>query len=275
MWKNYIKNLKKIPSDRLDYFNYFLESFPQHCKLLEKEVLLKKINNAKYDLFYQQMNVENMFYDGDISEIISIYYYYREIDWVENGINIYCNDSNKNFLYKSEFDNLEQNLLLNFLSFDFERLLSKDSNKIALSFLFLFFIPNSNLKNLLFNSIKKISLLSCSNITINNFKMLIYLTNNFDNNNFKKGCHGYNYNHQLIEDYAKSKNKELPLEKIFILLKFNCGFKTLESLRKFRNLYNLSTLYKDLIDIEIGFLSERLAKKLKTKVNNISYLVKI
>lgn len=286
MWNNYIEIIKKNKcTTTQEYCRYFINNF-SFLRTINKNEIIKILSTPCYTLFTERYNLENILQQGKLSEVISIFYNFFEIDW--NCIMVSDIKFNENLSleenYIKNFYDLSRNKLLKNIMFDTEQILSDDNN--TLLFLFLYFLPSVQENSLLFHSIKKRPLLTCNKITQNHFDMLLFLMKEYEKMEFNLLCQNYNLNHLLIEDFMEE-SKELydfdsntnwesllPMRKIKILLKENCTFKTFEDLRNKKREFSFPYLPKKLIAIEIMFFYEKLEKLLVFK-NTDTKLLKI
>ena len=286
MWKNYIEIIKQNKCNTTqEYCNYFINNF-SFLKKINKKEIIKILSTPCDTLFTERYNLENILHQGRLSEIISIFYHYFEIDWnciVGSDIQLQKQLSLEENYIKIFFD-LSKSKFLKNVMFDTEKLLSDDNN--TLSYLFLYFLPCTQKNNLIFHEQKKRPLLTCNKITQNHFNMMMFLMKEYEEDEFSLLCQNYNLNHLLIEDFIEESiylhdfdfntNWEniLPMEKIKILLKENCTFKAFEELRDKKKFFTFPYLPKKLIEIEIIFFHEQLEKLLEFK-NSDNKLLKI
>ena len=280
MWKNYIEIIKKNRCTTThEYCDYFIENFSQ-LKKIKKNEIIEILSNPCNNLFTERYNLENILHQGKLSEIISIFYHYFEIDWnciMVSDIKLKQELTLEENYIESLYD-LSKSKLLKNIMFDTEQLLSDDKN--TLSYLFLYFLPSTQENSLIFHEQKKRPLLTCNKITQNHFNMLMFLMKEYEREEFNLLCQNYNLNHLLIEDFIEdSKNlydfdlntnweNILPMEKIKILFKENCTFKTFEDLRDRKKTFTFPYLPKKLIEIEVKFFYEKLDNLLILKSEN-------
>lgn len=285
MWKKYIEIFEKCPLTMKDYFEYVQVNFPVLLTLLNKDELMIRINNHNDDLFYQTKNIDSFFYEGKISELISIFYNYFDINWEFLSLKAPVINMSIDNLYKKEFFEFQKSNFANYISLDIERILS--SNDTQFVFLFIFFMPCVSKKDILFHYKKNRPLLSCNKITIENFYMIQELMKNHEKENYDLFCGLYNFNHQLIEDYIESsqlsgsyKNnvkweKELPVDKMKFLLRENCSFTDFEKLRKDKNRVIYPNLFSFLMEFQSAIIFSSLENNLELKLMNETKLTKI
>ena len=282
MWKEYIKIFKKCPVSMKDYFEYVQVNFPDLLTLLNKDELVIRINKQNNDLFYQTKNINSFFYDGKASELISIFYNYFHMNWEFLSFKIPAIDMSIDNLYKKEFFEFQKSNFANHIFLDIERILSTNNTQFV--FLFLFFMPCISKKELLFHYKKNRPLLSCNNLTIENFYMIQELMKTYEKENYDLFCSFYNFNHQLVEDYIEKSQiltsyteweKELPVEKMRFLLSENCSFTDFEILRNDKNKAVYPNLFSVLMKFQSTIIFSRLEKNLEIKLMSDTKLTKI
>ena len=285
MWKKNIKIFEKCPLSMKNYFEYVQVNFPDLLTLLHKDELVIRINKSNNDLFYQTKNIDTFFYEGKASELISVFYNYFNINWEFLGFKTPAINMSIDNLYKKEFFEFQKSNFANHLSLDIERILSNNNTQFV--FLLIFFMPCISKKDILFHYKKNRPLLSCNNITIENFYMIQELMKSYEKENYDLFCSGYNFNHQLVEDYIESSqilvgykkntklSKELPIEKMKFLLGENCSFTDFETLRNNKNRTIYPNLYSVLMELQSSLISNRLEENLEPKLMNDTKITKI
>lgn len=285
MWKKYINIFEKSPVLMDEYFIYIQSEFSDLFKALSKDQIVERIHKPNDDLFYQIKNINNFFYNGGVEEVIAIFRYYFEIDWSFLSFKPSLVSNNLNQSYKNELLYLQKSNFANSFSLDIEKLLSVGDVRNQFIYLFIFFMPCINKKQLLFNVKKDIPLISCQKIDIENFHMLQDLMKLYEIESYQNCCKNYNFNHMLITDYMKNfktttKNslqweKELPIEKMTILLKEGCTFTDFALLRNNNKFIRYPKLNSVLIEFQSLFISNRLEASLLLKTQENKKLVKI
>lgn len=287
MWKNFIKIFKNSPCETRSYFSYIENSFGDNFKVIKKIELLDKINKVNYDLFYQRKNIDMFLYENGTSEIFNMFYHYFDIDWDFLSFQALSIESSLDESYKKEFSSFQKSNLANHLYLDLERLLSTEGNNGQLIFLFFFFMPFVNKKEILFHYKKNRPLISCNGITLESFYMLQFLMKEYERETYMLFCQSYNFNHQLIEDYMESSQtlkgfkkgikwkEDLPVEKMIALLKDECNFTDFEIFRSKKNKAIYPDIYKVLIEFQTSLLAEKLNQKLQEKSHLYQKLIKL
>lgn len=241
MWKEYINIISKnMPrSDYKDYCVWFAHQFSYTIVSLNEIIDIVEKENG--DLLPISKNLTDFFHSAKVDIIINLVYHLNELENLDFLIMKPSQQDNFSYLFSYSHINC---YFANVFSFDYELLLSEDKYTNTMLYLFLFFLPQHKFSDSLVHSKKKIPLISCNKITLNNFEMLLYLMKQYDNNNFSIFCDNYNLNLILLEDFCQNTTdiytiteKEdwyniLPTDKMTILFKQNCSFKNFEEFRE-------------------------------------------
>lgn len=274
MWKNYIEIIKErdIDYNHQEYCLWFAGHFSYNIYSLDKCIdLLEKDN---YDLLPITKNLIDYFYSNNIEIMLNLIYHLNDL----KNLDFIIMETNSNNNIDNLFFSRDSKLyFFNLFSFDIEVLLSNNTNKATLLYLFFYFLPNNKSQDLLYHSRKKIPLISCNQITFNHFEMLIFLMKESDTTNYNSLCKNYNFNLILLEDFCQSateiytflENDEwydiLPIDKIKVLFKDNCYLNNFLEYKNKKVYYTVPTL-SDFIqyfqkELEFLRLKEKLTKK--------------
>lgn len=275
MWKKYVDIIKDrdINYTHQEYclwfsyhFNYEIYSFSYFKSLIEE-------NND--DLLPISKNIVNYFQNANIEAIINLIYHINDLDNLDFIIMKTSEDeSNLDYLFK--YKDIKS-YFCNIFSYDPELLLSHDEENFVLLFLFLFFLPQHKYHDSLTHPRKFFPLISCNKITLENFKMLLFLMKLYDQENFNLLCKDYNLNLLLLEDFCYNSstlyftlNKEewydvLPIEKIKLLFNENCMLSNFLDFKDKKVYYSVPTLieFVQYFQKELEFL--KLKEKLTSK----------
>lgn len=274
MWKDYINIIKERDIDYnyqeyclwfCGHFSYNIYSLSHCINLIEKE---------NGDLLPISKNLIDYFYSNDIDLMISLIYHINDL----KNLDFIIMNNNKDKNIDSFFSSRDSKLyFFNLFSFDNELLLSNDSNNATLLFLFFYFLPENKNQDLLYHSRKKIPLVSCNQVSLNHFKMLIFLMKEYDTISYNSLCKNHNMNLVLLEDFCINATELytffnhddwyeiLPIVKMTILFKENCHFSNFSDFSKNKVYYTVPTLSSFIQyfqkELEFFNLKEKLSKK--------------
>lgn len=283
MWKTYIEIIKErdINYNYQEYCLWFSCHFSYEIIPLKDFINIIEYENG--DLLPIYKNLTNYFYSHSLEFMINLIYHLNDLKNLDFIIMDNSITNNIESLFSSRHNKL---YFLNLFSFDTELLLSSENNSASLLFLFLYFFPNNKNQDLLYHSKKNIPLISCNKVSFTQFEMLLFLMKNFNTENYKNLCDGYNLNLILIEDFCQSANeiytfldkddwyKILPIQKIKVLFKEKCHLNNFLYFQNKKIYYIVPTLTEFItyFQKELDFL--HLQEKLTTK-NQLNYKEKI
>lgn len=287
MWKEYINiiNKNKPIGDYKDYCLWFANQFSYRIYSLNEIVTV--IEQENEDLLPISKNLTEFFHFAKVEIMINLIYHLNELTNLD--FLIMKPNSQDNFSYLFSYKNINS-YFPNVFCFDYEILLSNDNQDSTILYLFLFFLPDHKIVDSLLQPRKRIPLISCNKITIEHFKMLLYLMKVYDKDNFSYWCDNYNLNLILLEDFCQNTTdiytiaeKEewyniLPIEKMTLLFKENCSFikftefrdkkiyYTASSLTEFIHLFQKNLEYiilKEKLDLKAQFIKTIKSKTIK------------
>lgn len=197
-----------------DYCISVVEKLNLHILSVETINNLIKENHTN-DFFPEVINLNRLFSSTDIQFIVSYFFHFEDInnDFLilhQEAKNI--KEINYDFLYKNN------QLIFETINFQVKDLLSIDSPKSVDKFLFLYFLPI--FKNNEFLYYKEIPIISFPTITIDNFKLLLYLMKNYDEFKFNSFKENKNLTHFLIEIFfsTPTSNQEKNILSMFFTI---------------------------------------------------------
>lgn len=269
MWQEYFN---KITTVNKESTKLYIEDFVQQFKLdlYSLEQVHELLENSAIDLFPERKVMADLLNYGNSPDLlVSIFYYWNELDF--------------SWLFvDSKYINLSEALaeyspyyFYKLIGFKPEQLLSEDCSLNTITFLFLYFLPDSPKNSLLYHIDNKVPLITFDKITFNHFEMLLYFMRTFDTITFEEYCINYNLNHLLLENFMDNAKelfsfdssinwKEvLPIKKIYLLLECNCSFIFFAEYRQQKHFFT----FEDLPDILNAIEKEYFYKKLNTKLN--------
>lgn len=247
-----------------------------NINLLSKEKIDNIIEeNLDNDFFPEALNMKRNFEQGNIDFILSYFLLFEEIN--NNFIKLYRDVENEclfthNSLYKNA------SLLFKIIDSKMDILLSENEENNVLSFLFLNFLPIFKNYELLYDIKTKNPLVCFPKITIENFKLLIYLMKDLDKNKFDELNSNKNLNHLLVELFfsdAISKidinyldQKQLTKEKINILFEHEISIKNIEVYLPKHVTYSFEKEITEFKQYEAVYFSKKLESELKIKAED-------
>lgn len=272
MWKEYFDKIitTNKASTKL-YIQDFAYIFNLDIYSIEQVNLL--LGHSLLDLFPERKVMADLLNYGSSPDLlISIFYHWEELDfsWLfvdleHVSLSEVLQDNSSYYFYK-------------LIGFKPEQLLSEDCYLNTITFLFLFFLPDSPKNALLYHVDNKTPLITFDKVTLNHFEMLLYFMKTFDTTRFEQYCLNYNLNHLLLENFMDNAKElfgfdssinwkaVLPIKKIYLLLDYNCSFALFSEYRQQKHFFTFEDLPEVLNIIEKEYFYDKLNKHLN--INN-------
>lgn len=257
------------------YCKSFIDLFQLSISILPEKVFYKQLSFQDSELFPESSQCFDAFNFGNLNFVINFIYHFKNSNknWLfDSFVDLYL-DENELF-YELFYDN-SNIFLFKKISFQLETLLSKNEWSNVLTYLFLFFLPCISNYDLLFHYQRKIPLLSCHEISNQNFDLILYLMQKFSPNEFKHFCQSEkNFLFLLIDDFichnkqfyvinhVEDWKKHLPIYKINRLYDLSC------SIKEFHVSPQFFYLYKDITAALFYIEKEYIYQKLNSSIKN-------
>ena len=263
MWLEQISRLESINETSIkSYLETVSNSF--NFKIISFEKLEKKLLKQEGDLFSDIFIVKEFFNHKNVSYFISFFNHYFKLNY--HHLSSYEIITDYSMLITDFFSTK----ISQFFLIKPDKILSKKDNSII--FLILFFNPVSNKFSMLYHEQKKIPLICCSDINMENFNMLLYLMKKYAPQEVNLLTQGYNLNHILVEELIKSHNydytiikKKINIEKIQRFWDLKCSFKNFVAFSERRGFDVEQDFVNYLINLEITYFKDKLNNSLTEK----------